>query len=399
MPYQESRLQVFQELVECCYPLYFWTYDQDMNLLQSSCPHEDLSGGMTAMNAQWDKTIENLRQYRKPLVMSNEFGLMWICAAPTDQQQPDRIHALGPFFMYEVSAARIEAELRSRDLPGELIRPALQFLRRLPVIPLMRVMEYGVMLHYCLTGQRLSLEDVRFPDDQDVSIPEAELDSIHGTYENEKILLRLIREGDPSYKQHLQAMSTTGRVGDISDGTALRQLKNMILVNITLTSRAAMEGGLPPETAYTVSDRYFQAVEKTNSIQSIIDINSTMQEDFVQRVRRFRQNSSLSKPIRICVEQMHSRMEEDITLEQMAKEFGYSTYYLSRKFRAETGQSFKDHLRKIRLERAKFLLRNTGETILSISERLHFCSQSYFSDTFRKAYGISPTDYREQLDT
>jgi YesN/AraC family two-component response regulator len=99
-------------------------------------------------------------------------------------------------------------------------------------------------------------------------------------------------------------------------------------------------------------------------MQSLTEINATMQEDFIQRVHQYRQNKDLSKPIRICMEQLRSRMEESITLEDLAKEFGYSTYYLSKKFKAETGQTFKEYLRSIRLERAKFLLRSIDLSIL-----------------------------------
>ena len=213
----------------------------------------------------------------------------------------------------------------------------------------------------------------------------------------EKEMIRLVREGDLDYKKHMKVIASTGRVGNIADGTALRQLKNMLIVNITLFSRAAMDGGLPPETGYTLSDRYLQAVEKSNSMKSLAEINTAMQDDFIQRVHQYRQNKDLSKPIRICVEQLQSRMEEPITLEDLAKDFGYSTYYLSKKFKAETGQAFKDYLRSIRLERAKFLLRSSELSILEISEKLQFCSASYFSDSLRKAYGISPSAYREQI--
>lgn len=399
MSYPEIRLSVFQELVECCHALFLWTYDREMQLLKSNCPEEVLLAGIIVPDDHWAKILQQLDTHHRPVIMSNELGLMWITAGVFDKENVEQIHILGPFFMYDVSATQIEAELHRRNMRTDLMKLALQFLRSLPVITLNRVLEYGIMLHFCLTGEKLRPEEIRFQDDQTSSLPEMEAESIHGTYEAEKEMLRLVREGDLSYKNHMKTMAGTGRVGDISDGQAIRQLKNMILVNITLFSRAAMDGGLPPETAYTVSDRYYQAVEKSRSMQSVIDINSAMQDDFVQRVHHFRQNASYSKPIRICVEQIRSRIEENLSLEQLASEFGYSTYYLSRKFRAETGQAFKDYLRRARLDRAKFLLRNTDETILAISERLQFCSQSYFSDTFHKEFGMSPTNYRNQLHT
>lgn len=397
MPYRETRLRNLQEFLECCHSLYLWTYGPDMTLQESSCPEEALLDGMIASSDHWGEILQNLHLHHKPFVISNGLGLTWITSGFFHKDELERIHILGPFFMYDVSAAHIEVELRRKKLSPELMRSMLQFLRSLPVISLTRVMEYGVMFHYAITEQRLSLEEIRFQDDHTSAIPLQEAQSIHGTYEREREMLRLVREGDLNFKTYANSLGNHGHIGNIADGTTLRQLKNMIITSIVLISRAAMEGGLPPETAYSLSDRYLQAVEKSTSIQSIIDINSAMQDDFIQRVHQFRQNSDLSMPIRVCIDRIRSRIEEDISLEQLAKDSGYSTYYLSRKFREETGQPFKTYLRQLRLERAKELLRTTGDSVLEISERLHFCSQSYFSDIFRKAYGISPTAYREQL--
>lgn len=397
MLHQETRLAVFQELVQCFHALYLWTYDPEMRLLESNCPESAVTSGLFVPTEYWADIVEYVRQNHKPTVMSSDLGLVWITDGNFEKDTLVAVHVLGPFFMYEITPKQIEQKLLQRNLVDSLLKPTLEFLRSLPVISTSRVTEYGVMLHYCITGEKLRVDEIHFSDNQvDPHLEEAG-EGIHGTYEAEREMLRLVREGDLNFKKHMQVIAGTGRVGNIGDGQALRQLKNMIIVNITLFSRAAMEGGLPPETAYTLSDRYYQAVEKSSTFPAIVDLNTSMQEDFVQRVHQFRQNKSLSKPIRTCVEQMHTRMEEDITLEQLAKEFGYSTYYLSRKFRSETGQTFKDYLRQIRLERAKFLLRNTDDPILLISERLQFCSQSYFSDTFRKYCGISPSEYREQL--
>ncbi len=398
MMYIEQRLSFFREMIGCCHALYLWKYDRNLNLLESNCPEEALLHSLLTISKRWDNLVEYLNDGRKPLILSNEMGLMWITVPDFGEEKLQAIHVLGPFFFYDMSVAQIENELRRRKLSADLWQKVIQVIRALPVIAVSRTMEYTVMLHFCITGDKLDVNDIRFLDDQPNIISELEIEGIHGTYEVEKEMVRLVREGDLDYKKHMKVLASTGRVGNIADGTPLRQLKNMIIVNITLVSRAAMDGGLPPETAYTLSDRYLQAVEKSSSIQALTEINSTMQEDYVQRVHQYRQNETLSKPIRVCLEQMRSRMEDNISLEGLANEFGYSTYYLSKKFKKETGQTFKDYLRQIRLERAKFLLRTTDTSILEISERLQFCSQSYFADSFRKAYGISPTDYREQIN-
>ena len=49
----------------------------------------------------------------------------------------------------------------------------------------------------------------------------------------------------------------------------LRNSKNMFIAGITLFTRAAIEGGVPEETAYALSDGYIQTVEECTSKSSI----------------------------------------------------------------------------------------------------------------------------------
>jgi AraC-like DNA-binding protein len=78
-------------------------------------------------------------------------------------------------------------------------------------------------------------------------------------------------------------------------------------------------------------------------------------------------------------------------LKELAAPFKYSEYYLSRKFSQEMGVGLKDYIRRQRLEQAKALLKDTDLEICEVSDRLRFCSPSYFSEQFKSEYGVSPT--------
>ena len=121
-----------------------------------------------------------------------------------------------------------------------------------------------------------------------------------------------------------------------------------------------------------------------------------MQNDFVQRVHKVR-SRSLSKPILDCCDYINMHLEEKLSLRELAERFKYSETYLSRKFREETGRSFKEYIRSQRLDQAKALLKDSSLDIRDISDRLHFCSPSYFSEQFKAEFGVSPTQWREQM--
>ena len=205
----------------------------------------------------------------------------------------------------------------------------------------------------------------------------------------------MVREGDLNYQSHMNKMSITGHLGKLSNGDPLRQMKNAVLVCITLFSRAAIEGGLTPEVSYTLTDHYFQSVEACTAITDLVEIAHTMQDDFIQRVHRCR-TSSLSQPVRACCEYISLHLEDRLSLSMLARQTGYTENYLSKKFKRETSLTPNEYIRRQRLEQAAFLLRTTQDDVQNISERLQFCSQSYFADHFRRYFGVTPTEYRKQ---
>ena len=138
---------------------------------------------------------------------------------------------------------------------------------------------------------------------------------------------------------------------------------------------------------------YFQSVEACGSITDLVDISRTMQADFIQRVHRCR-TSNLSASVAGCCEYIELHLEENLTLPLLAQQSGYTEDHFSKKFRQEMGITPIAHIRTQRLERAALLLRTTQDDIQAISDRLQFCSQSYFADHFRKHFGVTPTQYR-----
>ena len=195
-------------------------------------------------------------------------------------------------------------------------------------------------------------------------------------------------EGDLSVLEYLKKMSTIGNIGKRAADSSepLRQFWNALLVNIVLFSRAAIEGGLYTETAMTLTDYYFQAVESAKSFQDLTDVAQTMQKDFVSRVHKIRTDSSRSKTIKDVIAYIELHLEDEFDLETLAGDFGYSEYYLTKKFRKETGLTIKEYIRNKKLERAAFYLKGASLSISEIADKLHFSSQSYFNTKFKKQF-------------
>lgn len=87
---------------------------------------------------------------------------------------------------------------------------------------------------------------------------------------------------------------------------------------------------------------------------------------------------------------------EDITLEKLANLFFFSREHLSRKFKQETGTTLSKYLAKLKTDQAKRWLRETDESIYSISSMLGYQDEKYFSKLFKKVVGLTPFEYRNQ---
>lgn len=109
---------------------------------------------------------------------------------------------------------------------------------------------------------------------------------------------------------------------------------------------------------------------------------------------RGRRNAELIESIRQLVKARYN--DPNLSLDAIADQVRYSSGYVSKLFKQETGQSFNDCLNEVRLGEAVRLLTTTGDAASTISEKVGFGSSTYFFTLFKKTYGITPAQYRVQ---
>lgn len=89
--------------------------------------------------------------------------------------------------------------------------------------------------------------------------------------------------------------------------------------------------------------------------------------------------------------------KEPLNLDLLAGEAFVNKYYLAHAFKKEYGISPINYMLCRRIEESKYLLTETDLPLSQISQALGFSSPSYFSQSFRRSEGLSPTEYRQQL--
>ncbi|MBD5512605.1 MAG: helix-turn-helix domain-containing protein [Lachnospiraceae bacterium] len=392
----EERINLFQNMVHCCHNLYLWNYDCAMHLISTDCPEPEAIHNLFAIQYQQSSCHGELAEADTPLLLPSEMGLMWFVIPRIVSGDLLRIYVLGPFFVDDISPKSIQLQLEQHGITASLRKKVISFLKELPVISWSRAQEYAIMLYYCITEHKIDTSSLRYCQNNrgKSAFSNSEMPSeVHGTYQMEQEMLRMVREGDLNLEAQLTKMSVTGNIGKLSNGESLRQMKNAVLVCTTLFSRAAIEGGLSPELSFTLTDQYFQAVEASADMSELTEVTRKMQSDFVQRVHHCH-TEKLSPPIRTCYDFIKLHLDEEISMQKLAAQIGYADHYLNKKFKKETGSSPAEFIRTQRLRRAALLLRTTNDDVQDISDRLQFGSPSYFSDSFKKMYGVSPSEYR-----
>ncbi|GFZ77708.1 putative two-component response regulator [Paenibacillus marchantiophytorum] len=103
----------------------------------------------------------------------------------------------------------------------------------------------------------------------------------------------------------------------------------------------------------------------------------------------------IRKEVKLAQKIIVSKLGDPITLTSVADEVGLSSYYLSRLFREETGESFNDYVTRMRMEKAVNLLQNTQLKVYEVAEQVGIPSYRYFSQLFRNWTGVAPTDYKK----
>ena len=163
--------------------------------------------------------------------------------------------------------------------------------------------------------------------------------------------------------------------GKLSDNP-VTNLRYHFVVTAAMLTRFCMEGGMPMEEAFGLSDEYIRRMDCCNNMAEIVYVHDQMALDFVCRMRHLRKNIASSK--------------------QVAEAIGISPTHLSRIFKQETGVAVSEYIRQRKIDMAKNLLRFSNYDFVEIAVMLSYSSQSHFIQHFRSQVGMTPKAYRKQ---
>jgi two-component system response regulator YesN len=92
---------------------------------------------------------------------------------------------------------------------------------------------------------------------------------------------------------------------------------------------------------------------------------------------------------------IQENLAADLTLDEVARRVEASPFYFSKLFRDETGEDFADYLAAARMRKAKELLLEPSVPVKDIAAAVGYADPNQFSKAFKKAFGQTPTEFRE----
>ena len=399
----DEKLELFEQQIQCGTVVYTWYYDGNGQLLRSNCPDEGVLGTAFSLFGCKEDMYRCAGSATRPVMLGSPLGDTWYADFERSGDTIHRAVVIGPIMVTSVPRSEIERLVRKMRMDEALVmslttqQELLRAMERIPVVTSTVARQYALMLHYCLTGEKIGDSDVVISA-RNVLFETGKIQKKdrYKVWIYEQGLMRMVREGDLNYKLAMENSSAVSDGVAITSKDPLRQAKTSMTVFISLCVRAAIEGGLTPEVAYALGDDYIQSVEDSKSVAEVAAISMPMYDDFVRRVHNCRVNPNLSKPIQIICDYIEQNAEGDLSIETLSQRVGYADYYLTRKFKEEVKTSLNHYIKIVRVERAKFYLGCTDESVQEIADKLRFCSRSYFGEAFRSIVGCSPAEYRQK---
>lgn len=101
--------------------------------------------------------------------------------------------------------------------------------------------------------------------------------------------------------------------------------------------------------------------------------------------------------IKKAYEYIEDNFKREISLNEISEELNLSSYYFSKLFKDETGEGFVEYLTRKRVEKAKEMLKDPDKSIKETGCECGYSDPNYFSRIFKKATGMTPTEYKERV--
>lgn len=217
---------------------------------------------------------------------------------------------------------------------------------------------------------------------------------LHNPYQHEQKKLGSIRAGNLKLLEECQNEVWPGEIGQLADNP-LRQEKNLSIVVISIACRAAIDGGVAPQKAFSMSDMFISNIERMTQVLPIQAAVVEYEREFARAVEQVKHDSEHNRYVERAKEYVAEHIDESIRVVQIGEALGINENYLTGLFHKYEGITLQHYIRKEKVRQAKELLLYSSYSCSEIAALLCFSTQSHFSSAFKREVGMTPAKYRE----
>ncbi|MCR5503328.1 MAG: response regulator [Lachnospiraceae bacterium] len=178
------------------------------------------------------------------------------------------------------------------------------------------------------------------------------------------------------------------------DGTNLMAIRLKVLEFALRAEKVAYENG----------GMTYRFGSRDSYLPEIMSMNTTaeLREWFLNKIMTACRNISSKRQerskdtIESAKEFIADNFSGDLSLDDVSRVVNISPYYFSKLFKEATGKNFIEYLTDLRIERAKTLLLDSDLSMKEICAECGYQDPNYFSRTFKKNTGFTPTEYKEK---
>ena len=169
--------------------------------------------------------------------------------------------------------------------------------------------------------------------------------------------------------------------------------RNDLLIWNVVFIREIIKNGSTKQFIHTLYNKYYRLIQTLSTLSDMQKIELEMANvylDILINSVEITNNFVTNKIIAF----LYIHLEDHLNLEDLASELNLSISYMSNCFKKNMGISIMKYYKKIKINRAKTLIKSTDKSILEISTTLSFCDQCNFSKIFKDIVGCTPIEYR-----
>ena len=143
-----------------------------------------------------------------------------------------------------------------------------------------------------------------------------------------------------------------------------------------------------------------EMADKAVDCMDLGQLNEILDEVIQSFVEKNQQTASdsIKSVIKQAVIYVQEHFEEDLSLSSLSSQFHVESSYFSKMFRKETGENLMLFICRKRMEKAVEYMKNTERNLTEIAFMVGYDDYTYFNKVFKKMMGISPREYRNQLE-